>query len=100
MDQASFDWKSGTIAFWDLDQIDEASPVSEQIDHLKEDLAQITYPGGIVLDLGWYPSFDLQGEFKVTVVQNDDWESPIFQAGAKDFRALKYQTLLAISSSV
>lgn len=99
MDQAIFDWKSGEVVSWDLDWIDEANPLSEEIDHLKEDLAQITFPGGKVLDLGWYPSFDPRGEFRVLVIQDGDWESPVFQASAKDFRSLKHQIRLAISSS-
>ncbi|WP_240907365.1 hypothetical protein [Paludisphaera rhizosphaerae] len=100
MDQEMFDWKSGRIVFWDLDGINEVAPLSEQVDDLKEDLAQIAFPGGTILDLGWYPSFDPQGEFKVTVVQNGDWERPVLQVGAKDLRSLKRQILLAISSSV
>src|SRR5262245_20214638 len=52
MNPSTFDWKSGTVDFWDLNEIDEAKPLGDQIDHLKEDLAQIRFPGGIVLDLG------------------------------------------------
>lgn len=98
MNKESFDWKSGNVVFWDLDRINELIPLSEQIDDLKEDLAQIAFPGGIVLDLGWYPSFDPRGQFRVTIVQDGVWERPVFQAGAKDLRSLKHQICLAIST--
>ncbi|AGA28945.1 hypothetical protein Sinac_4780 [Singulisphaera acidiphila DSM 18658] len=85
-------------SFWDLNEIDEGLPLGEQIDCLKEDLAQITFPGAIVLDLGWYPSFDPRGMFKVMVVQNSDWDKPLFLANAKDVSSLREQISLSILS--
>ncbi len=68
MKPTTFDWKTGTIVSWGLDDVDETRPLSGQSGHLKEDLAQIRFPDGIVLDLGWYPSFDPDGAFAVTIV--------------------------------
>ena len=53
----SFDWKTGRVVFWDLDPVDESRPPADQTEHLKEDLAQIEYPAGVILDVGWYPEF-------------------------------------------
>lgn len=96
MRKESFDWKSGKVIHWDLEEIDAERPLDVQSDHLKEDLAQISYSGGIVLDIGWYPSFDPKGEFTVTVVKDSDWESPVFRANARDLPLLRQQISRAL----
>jgi len=98
MKRETFDWKSGKVVYWDLEEIDETEALNVQTDHLKEDLAQISYSNGIVLDIGWFPSFDPKGGFTVTVVKDSDWESPIFRSRAKDLRSLKRQISRAIST--
>lgn len=85
----NFDWKTGTVVFWDLDAIDESRPPADQAEHLKEDLAQIEYPAGIILDVGWYPEFAATGNFVVCVVQQGDWERPLFQKHAFTIEDLK-----------
>jgi len=85
-----FDWKTGTVVFWDLDTVDESRPLAGQTEHLKEDLAQIEYPAGVILDVGWYPEFAATGNFVVCVVQQGAWERPLFQKDAfttEDLRA-------------
>lgn len=79
MISSNFDWKTGSVVFWDLDAIDESRPLAEQTEHLKEDLAQIEYPAGVILDVGWYPEFAATGNFVVCVVQQGDWEQPAFR---------------------
>ena len=74
--------------FWDLDGLDEAHPLPAQADELQEDLAQVEYPGGVVLDIGWYPEFSERGAFNVYVVSNDDWDHPLFQRTCPTFAAL------------
>jgi hypothetical protein len=100
MKYTNFDWQSGTVAFWDLDEINEAQSLNAQIEHLKEDLAQISFPDLITIDLGWYPSFDPKGEFKIVVIHKGDWENPIFRSEAKDIPTLKRQISLAILLSI
>jgi hypothetical protein len=82
MMSGNFDWQTGRVVFWGLKAIDESRPLADQMEHLKEDLAQIEYPAGIVLDVGWYPEFDATGNFVVCVVQQGDWEQPLFQTSA------------------
>ena len=77
-----FDWKTGTVVFWDLDTVDESRPLADQAEHLKEDLAQIEYPAGVILDVGWYPEFAATGNFVVCVVRQGEWEQPVFQKDA------------------
>jgi hypothetical protein len=42
---------------------DERLPLAEQVSDLKEDLAQVEYPAGVLLDVGWYPELSLDGTF-------------------------------------
>ena len=45
-------------------------------DSLKEDMLQVEYPENILLDVGWYPSFDPEGTFQVRVVKDFQWDVP------------------------
>jgi hypothetical protein len=83
------DWRSGRVVFWELDLVDASRPLADQLDGLKEDLAQVEYPGGIVLDVGWYPEFSKEGEFVVTLVKNADWDRPLMQHRCATINALQ-----------
>ena len=76
------DWLSGEVEFWDLDGVDVASDVAQQ--RLKEDLAQVAYPNGIVLDIGWYcdgrEEEEGTGAFGVIVAMGGEWQKPLFDA--------------------
>lgn len=80
MKASDIDWKSGNVRFWDLAVLAEGNPVAAQAHELKEDLAQIEYPCGVALDVGWYPSFAADGAFTVMVVRNERWDEPLFCA--------------------
>lgn len=71
------DIKDGTITY-NTFEIDFNVPFSEQLDNMTEDLLQIRYDGDYVLDVGWYPEFDSDGNFKICVIKNDDWDNPLF----------------------
>jgi hypothetical protein len=77
MDAHEFDWGSGEVQYWTLDVIDVDKPLSLQLEDLQEDLAQIAYGAGIVLDLGWYPAGSINGAFGLVVVRNSDWTTPL-----------------------
>lgn len=84
---SEIDYKTGQIAF--LDEFLRLDlPYLEQIDILREDLLQVVFdlPSvcEYILDIGWYPSFDLDGEFKVFLIKNQNWESPISVVKTKD----------------
>ncbi|MDE7424423.1 MAG: hypothetical protein K2N51_12180 [Lachnospiraceae bacterium] len=42
-----------------------------------ENLVQIEYENGYLIDLGWYPEYDSHGELIVQVIKNYDWESDL-----------------------
>jgi len=66
----------GTITHDDLSLLQECA-VSEQVDLLKEDMLQVEYAGGLLLDVGWYPEFDAAGGFRINVIRNCDWGRPV-----------------------
>ncbi|MDE6088086.1 MAG: hypothetical protein K2G25_06840, partial [Oscillospiraceae bacterium] len=47
-------------------------PLAFQLDELKEDLLQIEYESGYILDVGWYPEFKLKGCFKIFIVKPNE----------------------------
>jgi hypothetical protein len=87
MQPSDIDWKSGRVTYWTL-EVDGTRPLTAQLDQLTEDLVQVSYPGGIVLDVGWYPDCAAQGEFAVYVVHRDDWQQPFFHERARTIAAL------------
>lgn len=50
---------------------------------LKEDMLQVEYAGGLILDVGWYPSFDTHGGFRINVIRNYDWDRPVIALTAQ-----------------
>ena len=56
------DFKSGTIKFLDNSE------------YLKEDLLQVEYPNGFIIDVGWYGE---KNGFIVNVIKDSDWENPV-----------------------
>lgn len=90
------DWRSGHSAFWDLDFLVEDMPLTQQLDGLKEDLAQIKYPHLIILDIGWYPEFSIDGAFSVSVVKESEWEQPLFRERCTSVDALLKCLLRAV----
>lgn len=71
------DWGSGEVVSWNLDLLDQSKPLPEQSDGLTEDLAQVKYPGEVLLDVGWYPEFSEMGKFAITVVRKSNWDEPL-----------------------
>ncbi|GKX62765.1 hypothetical protein SOASR032_13340 [Pragia fontium] len=59
------------IASLDLDL-----PLSSLIDSLDEDLLQIEFSNGNIVDVGWYPAFDEQGEFVIYIIKDNNWDTP------------------------
>ncbi len=87
MQSAEIDWESGHVAYWDLGFLEPLRPLVDQLDGLKEDLAQVSY-GERVLDVGWYPEFSDEGEFVVRVVRGANWDEPLFEESCRTVAAL------------
>lgn len=79
-----------------VDYIDPDFASSDDSFYPKEDLLQISFPTTLVLDVGWYPDSDPKGAFNVVVIQNSDWDAPVFSVRARDVPAM----LEAISQAV
>lgn len=79
MKSEDIDWKSGKVVYWDMETIDPAKPAAEQLDELKEDLAQISFADDRLLDIGWYPEFSADGSFRVTVIRDANWQEPLWE---------------------
>ncbi|OSN01434.1 hypothetical protein AU510_17400 [Lonsdalea britannica] len=65
--------------FDELSGINFDKTATEDIDKLDEDLLMISYLNGDLIDVGWYPSFEVPGAFKIYVIKNGDWENPFFE---------------------
>lgn len=70
--------------------------LSKQVSMLKEDLIQIHYTNGYILDVGYYPEFDFKrGLFKIVVSKNEH-DNTIISYSAKDIDSLIKNISLAI----
>ena len=64
--------------------IDFSIDYDKQLNHLNEDLFQVCFPQGYLLDLGWYPEHQENGCFIIQVIFRSAWDTPIFKAEAID----------------
>ena len=71
--------------------VQEETPLGEQIDLLKEDLLQVVFYGSkhLIIDLGWYPSFEKEGKFQIRVVEEFNWETFSFYAETNNLEELR-----------
>jgi hypothetical protein len=86
------DIKNGTVTYDDISFLTTELNLREQAYYLKEDMLQIEFSEDFLIDVGWSLSFDENGAFNVTMVRNQEWDRPIFQARVTDVAAVK-QTL-------
>jgi len=90
--------KKGQIVYNDLNYIDFSKNVKNQIDELKEDLLQVQFPNDIILDIGWYPSFDQNGSFRICLIKELDWSNPIDFVKCKNMTELKNNIIKMIKT--
>lgn len=56
-----------------------------------EDLMQISFWNDqYIIDIGWYPSLDITGEFAVIVVKNKNWDEYLFMECTRSYDGLIY----------
>ena len=89
MNQSDFSWNGGSICFWSLSELDTSIPLTKQSHFLREDLALISYKNNCFIDIGWYPSFDPGGSFKILAIVNDEWERPLREISASSYQELR-----------
>lgn len=83
------DKAKGKVTFDNISSIDTLLDISGNIDDLKEDMLQIEYPNNIILDIGWFPSFDIEGHFCIQVIQDLDWGEPIMKIKCNSWKTLE-----------
>lgn len=63
----------------------EDNNFQENKDFLGEDILQIEHlHKSCIIDIGWYPSFDTSGEFKILLIKNKNWSSPLLEYSTTD----------------
>ncbi|MBU5315381.1 hypothetical protein KQI30_03685 [Clostridium bornimense] len=76
-------------------------PLKDQIDLLKEDLLQVSYDNNYIIDMGWYPEFDREGNFEIYIIKDNRWDNPILHKKCKDLDLLNeyiYECIKLIES--
>lgn len=84
----SFDYKSGIILYEDFWLV-QSIPLSQQIEHLHEDLFLVKYGENYLMDLGWYPEHDINGSFLLQIIFKEHWDKPILYSRCKTVSELK-----------
>lgn len=62
--------------FDELSAIDFSQSIESQVMVLDEDLLQLSFKSGVIVDVGWYPAFEANGEFIINRISNGCWEAP------------------------
>jgi hypothetical protein len=95
--QTEFNWRSGRVVCWELDELDstELSPDQEGA-RLGEDLAQVVFRNRRIVDVGWYGG---PRAFLVLVVAGEvpeDWDRPLFREECRSVSVLREALVRAI----
>lgn len=89
--------RGGVVSFNDF-IINKTIPLEAQLDNLKEDMLQIEFSDGYLLDVGWRPSFSKNGEFKIVLIKDFNWNEPVYAGSAKNIIALEKEIEIAIDN--
>ena len=73
----NFDFKYGKVIYNEFN-IDFSLLFSEQLDCLTEDLLQVKYTDKYILDIGWFPEYELNGSFIIQIIVDKNWDDPIY----------------------
>ncbi len=89
----SFEFGRSVVRKYDDFGINPDIPLFMQLDTLKEDLIQVEYDSGHMLDIGWYPEFKASGCFKIYVTKSDEI---IYEKSTRNIKKLKQLTEEAV----
>lgn len=84
----NLDLSPGKVVYDDFD-INSELPLSEQIYSLKEDLFQLNYNDKYIIDIGWYPEFDVNGTFSIVLIEDFNWQHPLEKKSCRDIETLQ-----------
>ena len=81
------------VSGWDgLTPLDEELPLDDEVQRmlLSEDMAQLHYPTGKLVDVGWYCHADDDGHsFAVFVIDKGGWYDPLWHKRAATLSELR-----------
>lgn len=77
----------GKITYNDF-HIDPHKSFKEQEWDYKENMLRIKYNDRYLIDVGWYPEFNPKGFFTTVVVDNCDWDNPLFKKRTRSVKRL------------
>ncbi|WP_036697530.1 hypothetical protein [Paenibacillus taiwanensis] len=85
----TIDFTPGKITYNEF-HFEPQLPLAEQIWSLKHDILQVAFEDErFILDVGWLPEFDVErGNFIVVIVENYDWDHPIYENKTNEMFAL------------
>lgn len=76
------DWK---VTYDNFSWLLEDNNFQENKDFLGEDILQIEHLHKYyIVDIGWYQSLDLYGKFKIVLIKNENWNSPLLEYSTTD----------------
>lgn len=81
------DFSPGKVTYDDFD-INTKLPFEEQEFSFKEDMFQVSYGDKYTLDIGWYPSHEKNGKFRIVIIRDYDWMNPLYSKRTKDLKRL------------
>lgn len=84
----------GTVTHDDLSLLQDVAVIN-QTELLKEDMLQVEFAGGLLLDVGGYPAFDVAGGFRISVIKLYDWDRPVIALTARETDELIEKLTLA-----
>lgn len=97
----NIDIKDGVVSHDSISWIDDNFEINEDIIFdLSEDLLQISFNNNKILDVGWYPDLEVGGFFKIVVIKDMNWESPIIEKEFRDISSLKENISIIISNNI
>ena len=85
----NFDFGTEVISKYIDFDINPYLPFIEQEFSFKEDMIQITYSGGYILDVGWYPEHSIDGRFVIRIIECYDWLNPKLRFECTDLSTLE-----------
>lgn len=90
-----FSLSGGVVTFNEF-PIDQGQALENHINDLKEDMLQVEFPEGYILDVGWRPSFEIDGKFHIVLIKDLDWTSPMYSETAENVIKLKDKIIKAL----
>ena len=73
-------------------------PFEQQTFSLNEDLVQVEYENGYLIDIGWYPECDPKGELILQLIHDNDWSNPVNKVSIHNVDSLYEEIRLMINT--